>query len=334
MSNAVQLAVGAYLSGVNRIINGAMAIQQRPALIVGSGVVAYGQVDRFRMSNNVSAGAYTFFGSPALPDENGISKPFLTAQVNMNGAVFTGANALQTFQQFIEGYNCYDLIGKEVTLSFTFRANTAGTYAVALRDGTSSQSCVQTFTVAAQVSQRIIITFPPIPAAASIPISNAAGLVVSIASLNTGTFQAASAGTWLAGNFITVAGLTNWTINPAGAVSITDVQLESGPIATPFQRRSVGEELLLCQRYFNSVSFRVDIPASTASSFGSVNIEYPATMRANPTNSIVGATFSGSASAGTFNSFQSASAAAVAPTYTAQSTWGAVAATLQNSAEL
>jgi len=36
-------------------------------------------------------------------------------------------------------------------------------------------------------------------------------------------------------------------------IEITMVQLEEGKVATPFEHRSFGEELALCQRYFNSM---------------------------------------------------------------------------------
>ncbi|MBM3366658.1 MAG: hypothetical protein FJY48_13360 [Betaproteobacteria bacterium] len=36
---------------------------------------------------------------------------------------------------------------------------------------------------------------------------------------------------------------------------LTGVQLEIGPVATPFERRPIGTEFALCQRYFQTASF-------------------------------------------------------------------------------
>jgi hypothetical protein len=83
---------------------------------------------------------------------------------------------------------------------------------------------------------------------------------------------------------------------------VTGVQLEVGTVATPFERRQYGQELLLCQRYYWT-STEAGVAASqrmflsnTGSTVRFFHSYYPVTMRANPT-------ISGTVSAGTFGAY-------------------------------
>jgi hypothetical protein len=72
-------------------------------------------------------------------------------------------------------------------------------------------------------------------------------------------------------------------------VQITGVQLEVGKVATPFEHRSYGEELALCQRYYNK--FDVGYLVLTAYNSGTKlhgNIYFPVEMRASPSSQIIG----------------------------------------------
>ena len=55
---------------------------------------------------------------------------------------------------------------------------------------------------------------------------------------------------WIAGGFYTSTTSTQWCKTAGNFVNITQVQLEQGAIATPFEQRPIGLELALCQRYF------------------------------------------------------------------------------------
>ena len=81
----------------------------------------------------------------------------------------------------------------------------------------------------------------------------------------------------------------------SGTFDIAQVQIEPGPVATPFERRPIGTELALCQRYFQK-SFPVDTaPAQNIGGTGavysqshaanapaSVQIIFPVQMRTTP----------------------------------------------------
>ena len=63
-------------------------------------------------------------------------------------------------------------------------------------------------------------------------------------------------------------------------VTITGAQLELGTVATPFERRLIGQEVSLCERYYNKLFHSVFVPGPSTTAVG--NISYPEIMRANP----------------------------------------------------
>ena len=75
----------------------------------------------------------------------------------------------------------------------------------------------------------------------------------------------------------------------------SNVQLEEGSVATPFEQRPYGLELSLCQRYYNTITSPVYNSATVSDA--SVNSKDLGSMRASPTvttipNNGSGATFS------------------------------------------
>jgi hypothetical protein len=83
----------------------------------------------------------------------------------------------------------------------------------------------------------------------------------------------------------------------AGTYDVADVQLEEGSVATPFERRPIGVELALCQRYYQKSYPQATVPgtsilssAGLQSSFGTAGTGivggvtvFPVVMRAGPT---------------------------------------------------
>lgn len=88
-------------------------------------------------------------------------------------------------------------------------------------------------------------------------------------------------------------------------IKIAQVQFEVGPTATPFERRPIATELMLCQRYY----WR-GLPLSAfnycpyvGSAVGSIQVPFPVPMRAVPNlgSNLNGATFGGGATLGAFS---------------------------------
>jgi len=77
---------------------------------------------------------------------------------------------------------------------------------------------------------------------------------------------------------------------PGGNTDLTGVQLEPGPVATPFENIPIGTELALCQRYYQ-VSSRMQCFASNNATISKVlSVPRPVVMRANPTENATAST--------------------------------------------
>jgi hypothetical protein len=82
----------------------------------------------------------------------------------------------------------------------------------------------------------------------------------------------------------------------SGTFDIAQVQVEAGPVATPFERRPIGTELALCQRYYyastTNNTTRRRWAGSTAAAYLAHELTFPVTMRATPTIDTATPTFS------------------------------------------
>lgn len=71
---------------------------------------------------------------------------------------------------------------------------------------------------------------------------------------------------------------------------VTDVQLEIGAVASPFDRRAIGDELALCQRYYyrnqpNQTQYpRYGVGQCNTTNTCDITIFFPTTMRISPTS--------------------------------------------------
>ena len=88
----------------------------------------------------------------------------------------------------------------------------------------------------------------------------------------------------------TTAGATV-AVTTGDYIEFTDFQLELGSVATDFEHRSYGEELALCQRYYQRLGGTAYTPLGTGISFSTIargcTIDFVQTMRVVPTASIV-----------------------------------------------
>jgi hypothetical protein len=83
-------------------------------------------------------------------------------------------------------------------------------------------------------------------------------------------------------------------------LDITGLQLEVGSVATDFEHRSYGEELALCQRYYQTFEVSIEDFATGANQYQNACILYPVEMRTTPTKAYTGGGSSNAAIGGFF----------------------------------
>lgn len=302
MSRAYDNAAdGRYQQGGRRnlIINGAMQVAQRgtSGTIAADGGVAYKSIDRWQLSNALDVTA-TIAQSSTSPD--GFSN---SLKITVGGAddVSGSFDAFQV-QQYIEAQNLQHLKygtsdALSLTLSFWVRSNITGTYVAHLYQSDGNDLISGSYTInSADTWEYKTITYAG-NTAASPANDNGQGLRV--------TFILGAATDYTSGTLPTAweaytdadsaAGQTaNVASSASGEWYLTGVQLEVGTVATPFEHRSYGEELALCQRYY----WRVTQPSTDRFAIGSgmmyqtndprCFIENPVVMRTTPSVEVAG----------------------------------------------
>ena len=284
-----------YYSFKNRIINGAMVIDQRNAgASVTQGTGNSYVVDRFLIGGTVTS-KFT-----AQQNAGSVTPP--TGFINYLGCTSSSAysvGASETFnmQQRIEGLNVADLgwgtaNAKTVTLSFWVRSSLTGTFGGSLRNSAADRSYPFTYTIsAANTWEQKSITVAGDTTGTWLTTS---GIGINVTfSLGTGSTLSGTANAWAAGNFPSATGAVSVVGTNGATFYITGVQLEVGSTATSFDYRPYGTELALCQRYYQIIggtfnSFPLVQAYTVASNNIDIPISFPVSMRTSPTTTVDG----------------------------------------------
>jgi hypothetical protein len=241
------------LSNRNKIINGAMVIDQRNAGAVFTSTGLFYSLDRWLLQ--------------AVGATNTAQQ--VTGSTGNNKAVLITGNSGNTFtaySQKIESLNIQDVAGQPATVSFTLSGSASGSVSVRQLYPTATDNYTAT----------------------SEPVSGTTVNFTTTPTRYTVTFTAdanANKGLWLVFDFGAVgAGVTR---------TLEEVQLEAGTVATPFEHRSFGQELALCQRYYyrSAASLATAWGALYNNDAGRVWMSFPTTMRAAPSVTFDGLTF-------------------------------------------
>jgi hypothetical protein len=236
----------------NRIINGAMVIDQRNA---GASGTANGYtVDRFAyFGSQASKGTWQRNAGSVTPPAGFINYLGFTS----SSAYTVGSTEEFEFYQSIEGLNVADLAwgtanASTVTLSFWVRSSLTGTFGGALQNSAGNRSYPYSYTVsAANTWEQKTITVPGDTTGTWLT-TNGIGIAVYFG-LGVGSTKSGTAGAW-SGSYLTSATGATSVVGTNGATFyITGVQLEKGITATSFDYRPYGTELALCQRYYEKL---------------------------------------------------------------------------------
>lgn len=320
--------------GRNKIINPSFTINQRG--VVGSINTSGYPVDRWHFA--VSGGYNSKIGiqlATGAADFSQISDNYVYAFCSTTFAS-PAAGDYAMLRQFIEGYNVAELAwgtaqAKPITISF--KANSTGaaapfTMCVYVRNLDNTRSHVVPVTI--NGTGRYSVTIPGCTDG-TWNKTNGIGMEVGFTFGSGSTYVAPASKTWHAASYIAVAGQSNIATNTNNTVSLTDVQVEVGTVATPIEWRPFGLEFALCQRYYQT-TYLVDSSYQAAGIDRAVTIPLSIQMRANPS---VSATAAGTnTNHGTINAGANSSGAILV--YSAATATGAlrIEASITSAAEL
>lgn len=285
----------------NRIINGNMNVNRRlvdttTTSIVnanGLGIFNMYQVDRWKLNHKQTGGGAVTgnrvnLSSADQPFRAGHQKS-LRFTTGTTVPVYEYIEPVQVVEQCNMGdFNYGTVNGRNVSVSFWIKANVAAgsKLIVALRNFNANNVYYvynHEFTVVASDAWQYVTAnnIPPPPINSSWITATGAGIEVFICPCHsnghiTTTFS------WQNSFSMNTAGSTRWCDTPNTYIEFTGVQLEKGPIATPFDLRPHPIEQRLCRRYYQNMDVRFYGSSGLAGQALSAMYSFPVEFRDIP----------------------------------------------------
>jgi len=284
----------------NRIINGAMVIDQRNAgASVTNVATTYtytldrwnyyaSQASKFTIQQN--AGSVT----PPVGFTNYLG-------ITSSSAYSVGSSEIFILNQLIEGFNVADLgwgtaNAKTVTLSFQVYSSLTGTFGGSIRNSAQNRSYPFTYSIPIANTWTTINVTIAGDTTGTWLTTNGNGMFVSFG-LGNGSTVSGTAGTWSGSTYYSATGATSVVGTNGATFYITGVQLEVGSSATGFEYVNYQTSLANCQRYYQQIGLptaSADVNAiayrgyMTSGSYLANQYMYPVQLRAAPTATIAG----------------------------------------------
>lgn len=309
----------------NKVINGDMRIDQRnsgASIATVSGAVY--TVDRWQALCSQATKFTVQQNAGSVTPPTGFTNYL---GITSSSAYSVGTNEVFHIRQQIEGFNIADFGwgtagAQSVSLSFWVRSSLTGTFGGALQNSAGNRSYPFSYSISvANTWEYKTITIAG-DTAGTWATNNTTGVAV-IFSMGNGSGVSGASGAWLGTNTTSVTGATSVVGTNGATFLITGVQLEAGPTATPFERRPIGVELSMAQRYYEDLGtggsiFSANVTSGSAYYYG---YQFKVSKRISPVAgnvsiaNVVAVSFSSSAS-----SFSDASTEGVRVSRTATAT--------------
>jgi hypothetical protein len=264
MSKAAELASLASasetaLSNRNIAYNGAMQVSQRATSATGlGGATSYPTCDRWNLQGG-TAGRLTMTQTADGPSgfANCIKLDCTTADTSV------AADEYLILRQLFEGQDLQRIkkgtsAAEQITVSFYVKASGAFNFILELFDRDNTRGVSKLYATTTDWV-RHEITFPA-DTTGAFGDDNANSMDLAFwlhagSNYTSGTLQTS----WVSNtNANRAAGISSFVSSTDNEFFITGVQMEVGPVATPFEDRSYGQELALCQRYYQTINPKIN----------------------------------------------------------------------------
>jgi hypothetical protein len=280
----------------NRIINGAMVIDQRNAgASVTQTTAALYTVDRWAIYGTVASKFTAQQNAGSVTPPTGFTNYL---GITSSSAYSVGSSDAFVIGQKVEGFNVSDLGwgaagASTVTLSFWVRSSLTGTFGGSVVNNDFNRGYPFSYTISsANTWEQKSVTISGDTSGTWLK-TNGLGLTIWIG-LGAGSSLSGTAGAWAGAGYYSATGATSVVGTNGATFYITGVQLEKGSTTTSFDYRSIGTELQLCQRYYESIGSAgagdivLGAYATGASQYSYFSFTFAVVKRAAPTVTKVG----------------------------------------------
>ena len=240
----------------NIVINGAMQVAQRATSATGLGDGGgYSTLDRHRFSSGNTAGRLTQ-SQTSVTDLPGFANAMSLDCTTADTSIASNENC--SLQYRFEGQDLQQLkkgtsSAEKVTVSFYMKTNKAFTFMCELDDTDNNRVNTQQFTTSTSWT-RHILTFVG-DTTGTFDDDNARSMQLNFwihagSNFTGGTYSSNTGQSRATSDNMRAVGIGSFYDNTDNELHLTGIQMELGSQATPFEHRSFGEELALCQRYY------------------------------------------------------------------------------------